>query len=603
MLPDLLLALVLVSATPTDAVASDSVALRSEARDAQTRFERVRVFRAPLGHGSAGGRCDEIVGRFCLRFTGTSEDERNPPWRPPPEHEAVVEARAELDATLARIAAELPADGWVAGQRVFYRAEVRDWEGALEAARACRSPDPGWCDLLEGLAYHGGGDAERATRAFDEALAALSEEARAELLELDALLERDLRAALQALPERERAWLEARIWLVGSPLFLAGPHALRNEHLARHVLARTRAEARNPHGLRWGNDLTELMVRFGPVVGWERVREPVGLVSGPTLVSGRYSWDPKGIFPRLGAVMDPASASAEDFPAAFFQARSRHATPTFPRIRGMEARTTRFRRGAALDSLLVVAAWRIPPPPSWDTVPPRSVDVAALFLLEEARGSPERFDGTPGETGVVMARVARGGWWLSLEVADEAGGRAWRHREGVRGEPLAPGRLALSDLLLLEPEEEEALPGPDDRLENHLHRALPSDSLAGRRVELAWEVYGLPEDPGRLRFMVGVEREERGLFRRAGEALRLVSPLEPVEIRWEEGVVPVTPGGNAPDAHRPPSPPASERHFRRVTLDLSTLSPGAWTVRVRLEGEDPLPGQGEATAATRVVVR
>jgi hypothetical protein len=596
----------------------DSATLRSQARDAQIRFERVRVFRAPLGHGSASGTCDEVVGRFCLRFSATDETESRPPWRPPPEHPAVEEARATLDSTLASIAADLPSDGWVAGQRVFYRAEVGDWEGALEAALACRSPEPGWCGMLEGLARHGGGDPLGASRAFEDALELLPEEERRVLLDLESLLERPVQEALRALPQPERGWLEERLWLVGNPLFLAGPDALRNEHLARHVVARTRIDARNPHGLRWGDDLTELLVRFGPVVGWERVREPVGMISGPTQVSGRYSWDAKGIFPTLEGVLDPVSAPPEAFPAASFRARSRHATPTHPRIRALEARTTRFRRGAEHDSLLVVTAWRVPPPAAWDSVPPRAVDEAALFLVGVSAAAPVRHEAAPGEAGVTLARAPGEGWWLSMEVGDQEGGRAWRHREGLPWAPLPPGRLALSDLLLLRPDDDGPAPGPEDRLEDHAGRALPSDTLEERRVEVAWEVYGLPRDPDRLRFVVAVEPEGRGLFRRAGEALRILSPMEPVEIRWEEGGMPrpevpgaADPGGAPGDAvagargdtlagaRADTLPP----HFRRLTLDLSSLDRGAWWIRLRLEGEDGAWEEGPPEARTLVVIR
>ena len=592
---------------------ADSLQVAAEAREAQARFERVRVYHAPWGRWASGGSCDERIGRFCLRYSSEREDDLTPPYRPPAEVEAVKTARAVLDSVLAEAARLHPGDAWVAGQRTWYRGEVGDWTAALVAARACRSPEPGWCLLLEGYALHGAGQVAEAERSFDRGLAALPPEERDAWFAMEPLVELEVEQAIRRLRGEERAFLEARIWALGNPLFLSGGNALRTEHFARHTAARIRTDARNPHGLRWGDDMTEILVRFGPEVAYERSREPT-FVLGPTPVTGRYSWDAKGVFPTLEGILSATEAPPEAFPAAVYRSRSRHATPLVPRIRRLEARTARFLRG---DSILVVAAWQVPEPPPWDTVPALAVDRVALFLVEGGVAPPVRFDfegGSPMDVGprgwdrgVGVARVPAGDWWLSLEAVDSAGGRGWRHREGARREALAPGSVEMSDLLLLAPPESgggagqggdetpEGSAGAEprdgqDRLEDHLARALATDTLDAGPVEVAWEVYGDPPDPDRLRFVLGVEREEQGWFRRAGEALRILSPLDPVEIGWEERVVlPDDPGG------------ASEIpvYFRRVELDLSGLGSGSWILRVRL----PLPDGTEISSETRVVLR
>lgn len=582
---------------------ADSLRVAADAREAQARFERVRVYHAPWGRWASGGPCDERIGRFCLRYSSEREDDLTPPYRPPAEVEAVKTARAVLDSVLAEAAQLHPGDAWVAGQRTWYRGEVGDWAGALTAARACRSPEPGWCLLLEGYALHGAGQVAEAERSFDRGLAALPPEERAAWLDLEPLVELDVGQALRRLRGEERAFFEARIWALGNPLFLSGGNALRTEHFARHTAARTRTDARNPHGLRWGDDMTEILVRFGPEVAYERSREPT-FVLGPAPVTGRYSWDAKGVFPTLEGILRATEAAPEAFPAVVYRARSRHATPLVSRIRRLEARTARFLRG---DSLLVVAAWEVPAPPPWDTVPAVTVDRVALFLVEGGRAPPVRFDlaeGAPEDApedalpggwirGVGAARVPAGDWWLSLEAVDSVGGRGWRHREGARRYPLAPGTVEMSDLLLLAPAGSEGSTGTQtegDRLEDHLARALATDTLDAGPVEVAWEVYGDPPDPDRLRFVLGVEREERGWFRRTGEALRILSPLEPVEIGWEERVLPP----DDPGAVMP-----VPVYFRRVELDLSGLGAGSWILRVRL----PLPDGAEISAETRVVLR
>jgi len=603
------------SQEPPGGVAVDSSRVVADARDAQARFERARVFNAPWGHWSGGGTCDERIGRFCLRFTSGRDDETNPPRRPPPEADAVLSARASLDSALTVAAGQLPGDAWIAGQRTWYRGEAGDWEGALEAARACRSPEPGWCALLEGYAHHGAGNAVEAERSFGEGLAALPADEREKWLDLEPLLELDVVQALRRLPREERGYLEERIWALGNPLFLVGGNTLRSEHFARHTAARIQENARNPHGIRWGSDMTEILVRFGPLIAYERSREP-GILLGPTPVSGRFSLDARGVFPSLEAILNASEAGPGEFPPAVHGARSRHSPPAVPRIRGLQARVSRFRRG---DSLLVVAAWRVPEAPAWDTVPPVRVNEAGLFLVREGESEPLRFDlpdspagpdvSRPGfssdaapdsaspdlGSGVGVVRAPTGAWWLSLEAADTEGGRGWRFRQGLRQDPREPEEIQISDLLLLSlpgtPGSDAAAGGTGggapDRLEDHVGRALPTDTIAAGPIEVAWEIYGEPPDPDRLQFVIGVEREDRGLLRRAGEALRILSPVDPVEMRWEEGVA---------DRRLDLDDPV---RFRRVRLDLGGLGNGNWMLHVRL----PLAGGEEVSSTTRVVIR
>jgi hypothetical protein len=577
---------------PREGADPDSVALVRQARAAQANFERVRVYHAPWGWSMSGGACDERVGRFCLRFLGERNEEERPPYRPPEEHPSIRTARVTLDSTLVVVAGLIPGDPWVVGQLTRYRGEDGRWEDALAAARGCRTTRPGWCDLLLGYALNGAGRFAEAEVAFHRVLEAVGPEERRRLLDLDPLLENEVRRELGRLDPGARFALQERAWVFGNPLFILGGNVLFTEHMARHAQARVHAEARNPHGISWGSDMTEILVRFGPEAGYERGREPA-LNLGPAPVVGRYAWDAKGVFPTLEGLLDPGGAGPGEFPAAAFRARSRHAPAGIPRIRGLETRVTRFLRG---DSLLVVAAWRIPDAPDWDSVPPLDVAEGGLFVVAPGSDTPERWvpSAHPVEgalRGVGTAGAPLGEAQFSVEMLDREGGRAWRHREGLRweGERPGPGVVALSDLLLLEPESSASAGGggsapTDDHLDRHLHRALPGDTLPAGRVEVAWEVYGDPGPEARLPFVLTVVREERGWLRRAGEALRLVSPVDPVEVRWEEGVAPESEGAPL---------------FRRVVLELSSLDSGPWTLRLTL----PRPDGDPVVAETEVVIR
>ena len=62
------------SALAAQSANPDSVSLHEEAKEIQARFERFREERIPPELAGYGRGCDEILGRFCLRFED-GEDE------------------------------------------------------------------------------------------------------------------------------------------------------------------------------------------------------------------------------------------------------------------------------------------------------------------------------------------------------------------------------------------------------------------------------------------------------------------------------------------------------------------------------------------------
>ena len=133
-----------LAAQDRDASNPDSVALHEEAKEIQARFERFREERIPPELGGFGRGCDEIVGRFCLRFE-SGEDESE--WTVPEEPVEFGMARVQVLRELADIHAQIPGDSWILGQRVFYMGEVGNWRGAENLIRRCGGGN-WWCTSL-----------------------------------------------------------------------------------------------------------------------------------------------------------------------------------------------------------------------------------------------------------------------------------------------------------------------------------------------------------------------------------------------------------------------------------------------------------------------
>ena len=143
-----------LAAQSRDTSNPDSVALHEEAKEVQARFERFREERIPPELAGYGRGCDEIVGRFCLRFED-GEDESE--WTVPEEPVEFGMARVQVLRELAEIHDQIPRDSWILGQRVFYMGEVGNWRGAENLIRRCGGGN-WWCTSLLGFVRHEQGD-------------------------------------------------------------------------------------------------------------------------------------------------------------------------------------------------------------------------------------------------------------------------------------------------------------------------------------------------------------------------------------------------------------------------------------------------------------
>ncbi len=557
----------------TRGAARDSQEVREGLEDRQREFEERRRSHLETTWGRPVTRCDEVVGRFCL-WHGEGGG-----WDPPEEPAAVERARARLIAGLDSAARRIPGDPWVAGQRVRYLLEGGRTGEALEAARRCRSSD-WWCRALAGLAHHRAGRYPEAERSFGGALEAMGRERACRWRNLTDLLEGELADRFEDRPCAEWARMEDRVWWLADPFYLVPGNGRRSEHFARWVLDRTQRDAETPSGVRWGEDLQELLARYGWPTGWER--DVSTDETGASVISHYPSPARRWMPPEARHVDSPGAVGRDEWPLDPRSPRSEYA-PRYVRAFGeLGARVSRFRRG---DSALVVAAYRLAPEAvegagrDADTVSVRGWVRAGLFLAPgpdaPAAAATTR---TQGREGVLAARAGSGGRLLSLETLAPVDSVSARLRHGVRL-PAAPEEgVALSDLMLVEADG-DTLPAA---LEEVMTDARAGSGYPpGGRLGLYWEVYGPAGSVERIRTSVSLVRGDGGFLRSVGELLGLGGGgEEAVRMEWEDRV-----------------PPGRQVHPRSLVIRLPEDLPEAeYTLVV-----EAAPAGGDTAAASRRV--
>lgn len=573
---------------------ADSSEARDRAEDAQRRFERIRRRHLPTTSPHSGP-FDERIGRFHF-WHGEGRE-------PPAERPAVTAAREELLAVLDGVADEFPGDGWVAGQRVRYRVEVGDPEGAITAARACRDPREWWCDALLGYALHRSGDHPDAEAAFDGALAGMPEEERCRWTDLSLLLEGDGSGTYGETSCPDRVAFEAAFWALADPLWVVPGNDRRAEHFSRHVLDRLQEGADSGYGVRWGDDLRELLIRYGWPSGFWQVRRHF---ASRTVRPDVVAYDPPGTLrfvPPAASVLppegdgdgwelDPRRPRSHHLPAlaeSFVPLEGQVAT--FPREGGWAVvgtyDLTAARHSAEPCGRVVAGMGALPPLPGavggeggevrvWRAPPVVEKDSAAgargAFLLHVSAPS----GASAGERLMV-----------GVEAFCPAERFAARARGPVpAGVPLgAPGgpprhSLRLSDLLLVESAEGQEPPA--DLVEATARARPRATARAGERLGLYWEIYGAAarRAEGRLDVTVRLTGEGGGFFRRALRWAGLAGESPETGLAWAE---------RRPDARIA---------ARGVSLTLPDLSPGDY----RLEVEVAAGGESAVTMRRLEVV-
>lgn len=560
----------LVAAPQEVALRPDSTDLVRAARNAQARLERVRRRTAPRTYGSWGGRCDDIVGRICLRLEQVGD------WWPRPESEAVTAARDELLRALETAGEAHPGDAWVLGQRVVYLVEAGRPAQALGLARGCGPRDPAWCAGLEGYVLHVTHRYPEAEAAFRRALESLDPEERRRWESPRDLMDRDGRELLDDAGEEEWRELVHRFWSFSDPLLLAEGNDRWTEHLSRHVVARTREEAENPYNLNWGDDLAEAVIRYGWEEGWEQIEPGASVGRLVTYAVGHQHPESRSYAAPGAALEDLPETGWEDFnPGSRYLPRSGYAPAYAPVILPAEAEVYRVPRG---DSLVLVAAVPLPTDTSYhrahDHLPlpvpapfQRRRGEVGLFALDgEGRVVAEAR--APLAGGVVRVAVPPGEYLLSAEAWAADSARAGRHREGVRWDGLPPDLPTASDLFLLRAGADAA------SLEEALDHLLVGALAPGQSFRVAWELNGFGWERETLEYELQVQEDGGGFFRSAGRFLGLVGDGEVTALSWSE-----------------PGPEAPGPFFRAADLSLPEgLDSGEYRIRLRIEaqGREPM---------------
>ncbi|HUP19444.1 MAG TPA: hypothetical protein VM778_05760 [Gemmatimonadota bacterium] len=550
----------------------DSAALVEAAREAQRDFERFRQHNIPRDRAPRAGRCDRLIGRMCIWFGGEGEANF------PPEPEETGKMRRSLIGTLLRARHEI-ADPWVVGQLVHYMVEAGEYDAAEQVSEVCGIEAQWWCTALTGYSLHVRGDVVAAEAAFRGSLAMMPTDERERWATSRYVLSEEGVEMFQTLEPSARERLHELFWRLSDPLFLVDGNDRLTDHFARLVEARNHVDAAHPHGLEWGVDLQETLIRYGRIVGWSRGSSPVA----PQLGSRRLPQDNRGLvghhhpmsrgylFPEA-FLESPADIPPESWISAPREARTWYAPPYAPDMRALETQVGRFRRG---DGMLVVGAYRPARPADDDGTAGAPVE-AGLFLVPED-GRPLRAERGDVAEGVFALRAPPGRYVSSLEVLDPDGRRAWRARQGVRQDPLAPGEVDVSDLLILSPD--APFPGT---LEEAIPRVRPGIEVGrGERFTVVWEAYGLEvREP--VQVTLGFTRGRLGFLERVGEFLGIIEPDRPVEVSFAE---------TAPDE--------VESVFRAMVIELPDIDPGEYTLHLRLGTSG---GEGVTTSRPVIVV-
>jgi hypothetical protein len=575
------------AATPTAVTTPvDSLRVRSRARAAQRAFERTRRRHLPRTGRTQhyAGRCQEIVGRYCVWH------DPDDPWTPPPDPPEVIGARARLLAELAGLAALAPGDRWIHGQRVRYLVEAGRLAEATEQASSCRLADVAWCQALLGFALHASGEDAGSEAAFDHAVAKMPEEERCRWTALEVLLGRDGRD-YQELPCTERADWETRFWRLADPLYLVPGNSRRAEHFSRHVMDALQQDAVSGYNARWGRDLRELLVRYGWPAGWTRERRRHSGFRTEELITAHDAPEARQFEPPPDWVGRPDRASRGDWRLNPDRPRTLHAPRYAVFLDSLEHQLARFPRG---DSVVLVAAYDL----SRDTISAcKSLEHGLFVANSRGNGRAAAMGRASGERGVLRAALqgetpvetgvgsppadssVASGYWVSLEVLCAADRWAARSRYGVGLAARQSDGLSLSDLLVL------GNPG-DGELPAKLAELLPLvlgtlRARSGERLALYWELNDTAGAGREVDVTVTLTRTDKGFFRKAVEWAGLARKgEEAVGLQWRE------------------RSDGSAISSRTVALDLPVLPEGTYRLSLRVSAAG---GSLEASRVLRII--
>jgi hypothetical protein len=548
----------LLAAAPIHAQAAkrDSVDARKRALRAQMRFEQVRRFNLPLRFTGAANVCDARIGRLCQ---WNDEDPSTPK-----EPRLIREARNFLLATLDSAATRSPADDWIAGQRIRYLVEAGRDTAALKAAQQCAGSG-WWCDALRGLALHEIGDDDASDSAFRSALAAMPDGERCRWTDMSILLDDAHRKRYGKVGCGKRDALAARLWWLADPFLAIPGNDRETEHYARQTMSMILDGTRAGYGIRWGDDLRQLLVRYGWSRFWTRSPGPAsdpheGPISGHE-AGPNYHFFPESL--RIDSVSDIGDST---WNLHNQYSAERYSPRIAPEFADLAPQIAFFRRG---DSVQVVAAYDV----SSDTALVGPDVHSALVLARDERDQPLISQSTfaRGWHSLTVDAAPR---VLSLEAWNPKKKKGTRLRHGVLFAPRNPNSVAVSDILLFDAVAPEAADLP-----SILPHALGSLTVeASRKLGLYWEMYGLVRADRALPVSLTLTRFDEGALRKLAQLIGLEARSTPLSIAWRE------------------APALGGIATRAVVLDLSLIPRGHYRLKLELT-----PAGSPPVSTTRII--
>lgn len=529
----------------------DSLSAHRFAKNLQARFERTRLRHLPVAKSGASGECDEVIGRFCVWDSGRDD------WRPRPEDPEITEARFTLLNSLDSLAAIVPGDHFILGQRVRYLIEADRWDEAVRVTQSCEAE--AWrCLAHRGLALHVAQKPVEALQSFESALATMPEEKRSEWRDLSPLLDSDGEDWLA--DQGDSTWAREVLWALADPFFLVPGNDRLTGHYSRWTYATGAAGSLSPHQLRWADDLTKIVVRFGWPAGWERPWPHSGSGSQRSAI-GHDDYGSLPFFPPTSAFdwmgtdrdEDKILEAVVEAPRDWLDRERRlpaiYSPPYVDSVAPMQAQVARF---WPRESSVTVAAAFGPTDGqqgAFGTLGgnvgvrrPQNPGVAGVFVVPVSVREPDHASGEvsvygatntkdPTQTLRLSVDVPSGGEAiLSLELLHRADSVGFRERAPIRLPQFPPDVLSLSDVVLV-----DTLAVGINSRESLISAMRPSVILAPLEVTgLGFEVYGLGFRGEDLRFMVRMRKLDKGFFARAGSWLRIIDGEDPFGVSWTE---------------------------------------------------------------------
>jgi hypothetical protein len=488
--------------------------------------------------------------------------------------------RRPLIALLDTIAAKIPGDAWIAGQRVRFYLDQPDTAGALRAADECRS-ERWWCTALRGFIDYRSGNLRSAEMVFQRAIREMSPAERCKWTDISPLLDANARMTYQALDCASRAGYNSTFWWLADPLYVEEGNEREVEQFARKLIValhdKMDLDERWDWRTRWGGVArAELVERYGwpsRMRFWgPSFRSPFGQHIGPPLEPGwiaagerdkrahqglaatvlQYGveattveyWGPQYRTTPPGVAVDRPFEMSDTVwklgPTRWGPAKwdtTLYWPPEFYRryegdLLGLDHQIGFLRRNRA--TLLVAAA-------AWDSTdgfvaPPRSVAFGLVTTTGPGDEMAFSLDSMGGRDTARSIRVVQPGPQLvALEmVSASTPGPARRARFGVTAPgPIArPDSLAVSDPLFVDPTVSTLGMNPMVAVA----RMLPTTTLRNpSRVGVYWEVYGLPPGDTTSVSMRVIRITEPGVLDRVLNTVGLGPSRDTVTIRWNPG--------------------------------------------------------------------